>query len=614
MVSISDSVSGDKAAMMAEAFAPLAARGGMALPESAVLRARSLYVGRERSRPAPHKLIPQLCDVLAGRDLLFRRNGEIVYRNAAEKKFDVMDAETFCTWLSSPNGGAVVLFSGYEKDAGPNGESAMIDGDLSVGQSRLVMKSVDFKMSLPELRKVSGVRLPFIGADGKMRLLEKGFDREAMTWTEDDVRFDTDLHLSDALLWLDGLTRTFGWRQKERDYAIWLAALVTMFGRGCFHGRAPAFFIGANLPESGKSLLTRLITFAVHGSQAFYNLEQDGEEELRKYLLSVARAGGDYVNFENIDWGGRELRLPMLDTFIESSEPEFRLMGGMKIERFKIDTIVLGSANNVTWSRDIQRRSLLCDLYNPLAGVDRVLPPDAKMIDANFWRDPQNRQMLLACCWSLVRSWDEAGRPKKPGRELGSFENWARFAPAVVWHVGQAVKEKWDCMMENTNDRVGDTRSRDWAALAKLAVAEFGPDPKTGMMRERFPVLVREFAGIARRNGIEAVCACLGDERSVEAVLACPGFKRPQKSAAAAPAEDVDGLWEDGEPVEGGIDPETLKAASEWLSGKAAGTLGKALTKELHERHFRTEDGSVWSFTSVKNCNPRRIDIEKVKG
>lgn len=602
----------DRAAMMAAAFAPLAARGGMPIPEGAVLQARTLYVGRERMRPPVQQLVPKIVDVLTGRNLVFRRGeDQIVYRDPATKKFKAMDAETLCTWLPSPQGGQVVLVAGYEKDVGPQGESRVIDGDLSVGQSRLVMKSIDFKASLPELRKVNTVRLPVIDADGALRLLPPGYDAGSKVWTEMELEYDTDMDVRDAVMWVDDLTRTFSWRCKERDFAIWLAGLLTMYGRGMFLGRAPAFFIGANLPESGKSILTKLITWAVHGTRNHKNLEEDQEEELRKYLDGVARAGMPYVNFENIDLGGRELRMPLLDTFIESSDWEIRVMGGQMIESHTNEAMVLGSANNVTWSRDIQRRSLLCDLYNPLAGAERVLPTGTKMIDADFWQDPQNRQNLLAACWAMVKYWSDQGKPMKPGKLLGSFENWARFAPAVVWHTGQLFSQAWDCMAENTNDRMGDARSRDFYALARLAVAQHVNDAN-GEPQQRFRVLVKELAGIARRNGLEAVCGYLYPETSIEAVLACKDFKRPAPATNATPAEDVDGLWEDeqGAPTD---DAATIKAASQWMSSKAASSFGKTLTKELHERHFRMQDGAVYGFKMLKNSNPRAFEIEHIR-
>lgn len=609
MVISGDSSGGDKAAAMAAAFASLASRGGMQIPEAAAMHARSLYVGRERARPPIQSLVPKMVDVLTGRDLVFRRGSEIIYRDPAEKRFLPMDAETLCTWLASPQGGQVVLVAGYEKDAGPNGESRLIEGDLSVGQSRLVMKSIDFKAALPELRRVNGVRMPFMGADGAIRLLKPGFDAEAMTWTEDDLSFDTEADLVDAVLALDEVTKTFSWRCRERDFAIWLAGLVTMFGRGVFKGRSPAFFVGANMQESGKSILTKLITWAVYGSRNHKNLEEDQEEELRKYLDGVVKAGLPYVNFENIDLGGRELRMPLLDTFIESTDHEMRVMGGQRIECHRNDTIVLGSANNVSWSKDIQRRSLLVDLWNPMSGAERSLPAGAKMVDADFWANPQNRQMMLAACWAMIREWDKAGRPQKPGRLLGSFENWARFAPSVVWSTGKVFGASWDCMAENTNERMGDVRSRDFYALARAAVAEHVLDAE-GQKQRKFRVMVKEMAGIARRLGLEAVCGYLYPETTIEAVLASKDFKRPQEKVAAVAADDVDGLWDEQEA--GGESPAVLKAAAEWMSSKAASGLGKALTKEMHERHFRMADGAVYGFKVLKNSNPRSFEVEMV--
>lgn len=596
----------DKAATMAAAFAPLASRAGIPTPEGAVMQARMLYVGRQQARPPIQQLVPKLVDVLTGRDLLFRRGDDIVFRDPSTKRFVTMDAETLCSWVASPQGGQIVLVAGYEKGAGPNGESKLIEGDLSYGQSKLALKSIDFKASLPELTKVNAVRLPMLNAKGELRLMQPGYDAEAKTWTEMEITYDTEMDLRDAMTWIDDLTRTFSWRQRNRDFAIWLAGLVTMYARGVFRGRAPAFFVGANLPESGKSILTKLISWAVHGTRSHKNLEEDQEEELRKYLDGVARAGMPYVNFENIDLGGRELRMPLLDTFIESSDWEMRIMGGQRIERHANEAMVMGSANNVTWSRDIQRRSLLCDLYNPMAGSERQLPADARLIDADFWSDDKNRQVMLSACWAMLREWDNRGRPLKPGKLLGSFEGWAKVVPAVVWTTGMMFGQEWDCMMENSNERMGDTRSRDFYALAVAAIEQYRVDADNPH-KCKFRVMVKELAAIARLRGLEAVCGYLYPETSIEAVLACKDFRRPDTRASSEPIDDVDALFDEQPAHESSL---VTKAAAEYLSSKAASSLGKALNKELHERHFKASDGSVYSFTSVKNSNPRCFEIE----
>jgi hypothetical protein len=611
----------DPASRLAAAFAPMARAAGMPLPEGVAFSPPQVFVGGDKMRPVPQKYVPSVADALRGRNVLFRRAGEVVYWSDTEERFKLMKPHGLVSWLPSAQGGGTMLIKAMQPevdgDGAKTGRTIPVVGDLSPNMAQTILASEDFLSSLPEVLNINRVSLPVMDEETDerglrcMRLCPKGYDVRSKTWTMGDVEYDKEMDVRDAVMWLDDLTRHFAWRNHSRDFAIWLAGLVTMFGRGCFGGRAPAFFINANIQESGKTLLTWLITWAVHGTQSVKTLLPDHEEELTKYLDSVAKARMPYVNFDNIDWGGKELKTALLDVFVAGDTHEIRKMATQEVEQFVNRTLVLGSGNNITVSADLRRRSLMADLWNPMAGTDRQLPKGVKVIDADFWADVSNRKMMLGACWAMMRSWDAEGRKLKPGRLLGSFESWARMAPAVVWHVGKVFAKEWDCMAESGNEEIGDKKSRDFKRLAELAVAGHRWDEE-GKERGTFEVLVRQLAGLARRNGIEEVQKCLWPETSIEAVLACKDFKPPQRGASTVPVDDLE-MWEDGS--EGPkTDAETLAAAAEYMGSKAMSALGIALKKQLHQRHFRMEDGSIWSFTNMANTNPRRFAVAKVKG
>lgn len=617
---INDSGEGPSGVDLAGAFAPLARAAGLGVPPEVAFRPPEVFVGGEKSRPVPQKYIPQIVDALRGRHLLFRRGSDIVSWSGHEKRFKLMKPNSLVSWLPSPNGGGVVLVREtkpeVDGDGAKTGRVQTVVGDLSPTMAFNVLSSEDFLSALPEVVNINSVSLPVLDAEldergnPRMRLCRRGYDERSKTWTLGDVSYDENMDVRDGVMWLDELVQHFAWRDKSRDFAIWLAGLVTMFGRGMFGGRAPAFFVNANIQESGKTLLTWLISWAVHGTMAVKTLLPDKEEELTKYLDSVAKARMAYVNFDNIDWGGKEVRTALLDVFIQSDTHEIRKMATQEIEQHVNRTMVLGSGNNMTVSPDLRRRGLMADLWNPMAGTERVLPKGVKLIDADFWADTRNRQMMLGACWAMLREWDKEGRPQKPGKLLGSFESWARFAPAVVWHVGGIFKQEWDCRKESGNEEIGDKKSRDFAKLAEWAVKEHCYDAE-GNEKLKAEVLVRQMAGIARRHGLEGVQGYLWPETSIEAVLASKDFKAPVKKASTEPVDEMPD-WDDEEG--GKADPAALHAAAEFMSTKAAASFGVALKKQLHERHFRMGDGSVWSFRNMAGANPRRFGIEKVKG
>ena len=105
-------ITSDGAQRIAAAFEPLARSAGVEVPEAAARLAFSLYVGKEKSRPVPQKLVLRVIEVLRGRDLIFRSGGEVVTWSESEDCFQVMKPLAFCTWLPSSQGGQVVLHAG----------------------------------------------------------------------------------------------------------------------------------------------------------------------------------------------------------------------------------------------------------------------------------------------------------------------------------------------------------------------------------------------------------------------------------------------------------------------------------------------------------------------
>jgi hypothetical protein len=329
-------------------------------------------------------------------------------------------------------------------------------------------------------------------------------------------------------------------------------------------------------------------------------LLEDGEAKLQEALNSLALAGTPFLFFDNVDWDGHTVKTELLDQWISGQEHEFRKLHGHDMMSPKLRGVTLMTGNKLTLSPDLQRRSLMVDLWNPMAGSERVLPEGTVLLDQQFFDDPEQRKLVLASLWSIVRLWDEAGRPKNPGRELGTFEDWSRIIPGMVYHAGLRFGKVWNCRAENSNLEVGDKASRDWKALAEKAMAELGP--VLGVMRPRFEVLVSALAGVARRNMIETAQHALWPEKDVEAVFATEGkgggwqFKEP-KGLELSAAED---------------DAERRKQAAEYLTSKSGSAFGLATKGALHERQFLGLDGLRYQWRHVAGASPSRYAVERV--
>lgn len=584
----------------------LSERAGLGTPEGVATLARELFLGL----PAD-----ELCWKVAGflgkadgSEGLFLYQDEVVTVDAVTGVMKGMKAVCFRSWLVDERK-VVPVVRWVDK----TGEA--IKGSLSKDQADLILNSDILRRRLPVIRAVHKVRMPWLDEAlderglRRLRLLGRGYDAATGIFTAGALDFPEDVDFQEAVNYFYGLFRTFSWRDENRDFAIHLAALVTMFARGLYEGKAPMFVYNANIQESGKTTLAWYATWLVHGTKGTKPLLQDQDGKLQETLNSMALMGAPFTIFDNVDWGNTPVKTELLDQWISNDEWDFRRLNTNTMVAPRLAGVTLMTGNNLKLSADLQRRSLMVDLWNPLAGADRILPLDAVLIDGNFFVDPANRMRGLGALWAVLRGWDEAGRPGKAGKLLGTFESWSRVVPAVVWHAGQAAGGRaWDCMAAGTNLEIGDKKSREYRALAESVIGEFGPDEGTGVMRERFEVKVTQIAGVARRRCVATMA--LWPHVDVESVMSTEGDKRDGWKFEGAVSGPGAGFMEDAVDVD---EVARMRSASEWLNPKTRSSFGKALDGHLNDRFFLGPDGFYYHVLKLEGRSPATYAVERRK-
>ncbi len=609
---------------LAENLRPMFDAAGVTQPDELALRAPKLNVNLPIDDLA--SAVADLLKAPDGRWGLYRFEESIVTIDEKRGVRKTMTARNFRTWLPSVRGVFPVekwLDTGEKDKDGQNIKKA-IKGELTKDQAETVLESEVLIQKLPELRGVHVVRLPVVDPDDidarglpRMRLLPYGFDPPSGIFTcRGGVDYRLDLPFDEAVNYLWKLFMWFGWRTPERDFAIHLAAILTMFGRGIYEGKAPMFFYNANIQESGKTTLASYVTWLTHGTMRTRPLLPDAEDKLMELLNTAALRGNPYVFFDNVDWGDDPVKTVLLDEWLSNAEREFRKLGGNDEGAVKLRAVTLGTGNNVKLSADLQRRSLMVDLLNHQSGSERELPKNVTILDSKFFGNEENRSLGLAAVWALVRDWDESRRSAWPGREMGSFNQWSLVIPAIVLHAGtKAAGKKWDCMATSTNEMIGDADSREFKKLAELALAEFGPDAETGAMRDAFSITVASLAGVARRHSVATYK--LWPEKDIESVMQTEGKPGGWKYEAklntgpvsTEPVEDID-QWAAGATPD---EVAKKRSASEWLSPKTRSSFGNELKSKLHERDYRGPDGQLYRLHHRPHVTPARYDCERVK-
>lgn len=582
---------------LAEGLRDVARSAGLPEPEAVASEARMIYLGL-----APDELAAKCADILGnpdGSEGLFIYQDEIVTVEAASGKLKPMKSAAFRTWL--PEARSVMPVKSWTKEGEPQ------KGGLSKDQADLVLNSEILRRRLPEIRAVHHVRMPWLDDEKddrgfrRLRLLKRGYDQATGIFTAGLLDFEEDMEHFDAVNYFYELFRTFAWRNEQRDFAIHLAALVTMFGRGLYEAKAPMFVYNANIQESGKTTLAWYVTWLIHGTKATKPLLMDQETKLQETLNSMALAGAAYTIFDNVNWGSKPVTTVLLDQWISNDEWDFRRLNTNSMVAPKLTGVTLMTGNALKLSTDLDRRSLMLDLWNPVAGADRVLPPSATLIDGHFFADAENRKKGLKALWAIIREWDKAGRPKKEGKLLGTFESWAAVVPSIVWHAGKECGgHSWDCMARSSNEEIGDKDAREYRALAEMSLAEFGRAEDGVAMQTTFEITVQQFAGVARRNSVATFA--LWPESDVDAVLSTEGKKDGWKYEPPFPDENETRT----------TDELKRRSASEWLTPKTRSSFGKALDTRLNDLFFTGPDGFLYHVKKRPRMSPARYAVSRV--
>ena len=211
------------------------------------------------------------------------------------------------------------------------------------------------------------------------------------------------------------------------------------------------------------------------------------------------------------------------------------------------------------------------------------------------------------------------------------------MVPSIVYHAGKkGANRVWDCMVDSSNEEIGDKESKEFKRLAELALAEFGPDFETKVMRETFEISVAQFAGVARRNAVAT--RGLFPECEIESVMQTEGkrggwvYVEPKVTDAQAAVlarmaaqrgeemavDEVGALGEgsDEEGMDAGQQgtPKTREyCASEYMSPTSRSRFGNMCKARFHERYFMGPDGCQYEFAHRSNSTPARYTISRVK-
>lgn len=264
---------------------------------------------------------------------------------------------------------------------------------------------------------------------------------------------------------------------------------------------APAFFVNAQAPGTGKSKLSECIMLAATGSTACLAMPKDAAEQA-KTLVSVLRGAPRGLMFDNLSG-----TLQAGDTFcsvITSPEYQSRGLGGMDMLTVVNRALWVLNGNNVIIKGDAVRRLILI-------GLDSPERPETALHDFDPVRLVRgNLASYRADLIDVLDAYRAAGMPQ-PGGGLASFDEWNTLVRgAVVWVIGQGLAP---APMADPVQTILDAAAEDPDVLKREMftaawLARFGTEPvKLRDVTGVIPGLAgsdewqEAYEGICRRDG-----------------------------------------------------------------------------------------------------------------
>jgi len=415
---------------------------------------------------------------LRGKGLYFV-GGELVTINEVTGEMRRMTATRFVSWIEE--------FISFYKFV--RGQKRYVS--ISEQRAAQILASDAFLCQMLLLTAVNPVKMPVRRANGTLELLRPGYDAETGIFTlRGGLDYGEHMPPEEARDYFLGLTQFFPFGDDSRSRSVHFAAMFTVFAIALLPpgARAPIFIYNANQVGSGKTRLAQMALTMIYGKPEA-NKWSKRDEEFEKELDSAAQALAPFLFFD--DKKGL-LESEALNRFSTTSQLGGRIIGGK--ERFSVPlrTTVFITGNQLRYSDDIFRRSVICDLFTRVQYDQRKLPTEAIDMTEEWLRTEENRKRILSALWSLTLHAEvmQKIKPVKTARKIGSFEAWSQIIAPIVIHAGLGDPT------ELPADTQGNPYLADARNLARIALDELVGDKRVHSIR------LAQLVPVARLNDL----------------------------------------------------------------------------------------------------------------
>lgn len=358
-----------------------------------------------------------------------------------------MTARRLCSFL-----GDYLIF---QKGTGDKAKRVSLSKELA----EKILASDTWYDRAAELELILPVRLPVWGetVNGRrsVTLAPVGYDPQRQTYTAETLNYTTGTTRykpAQLVATWNRLMHTFPWgpENKQEQEQVWrcngetiqgpcpstnrsaCACLALMLGQYCrllVDDLMPIGIFNANQQGSGKSLLAWLCIAPVWGMAAGTAAPKN-DEEMIKAINAALLTRAPYHMLDDIP----VLANNTLNMVATSNEVAGRRLGGLDTFTAKNHMQIFATGNDLNCSPDVERRSLICDLFLATSALERSFKTT---LTRKSLAQPGWRADLLRFMCSMVMNWSDAGCPSLvPGSSKPTFESFASVIGSIMVHNG----------------------------------------------------------------------------------------------------------------------------------------------------------------------------------
>jgi len=230
-----------------------------------------------------------------------------------------------------------------------------------------------------------------------------------------------------------------------KDESAFLVALLTAVCRPSLH-LAPGVLLRA-APISGagvgKGLLARCMSIIAFGREPHAVTGGTNAEELEKRIAAELIEGGPVLFLDNLN--NTAFKSDLLASAITERPARVRVLGRSQMVPLNASAFVILTGNGLTVSEDLARRFIAVDFDS------RTEDPEARSFTTNIRAEVVERRAELLAALLTIWRWGRLVRGIRPGRSLGSFEQWCRWVRDPLLELG----------CKDPADRVSEAKERD---------------------------------------------------------------------------------------------------------------------------------------------------------